>query len=522
MAVQPGLTMVIVLVIAALQCSHGADEVVTLGAAPESRLMIIRKQMHKAVVNEIAKRDAQKIFEERKVKAKKIETAELVKGGKDAQLKVAAHLVAPEGVAKIKHDIKNNVETLMKQKEKAEDDKAAKEQVAAMVKGAMSKSRATAELVKEEKEGVENVEKAEEMHAAKETLEADVPNPDKITEEKLEEETRKTIESTTKNATDAVLAKVSSPEEKLAIKEAMHGIMTKAVDTAAEQVSENVAKQVVFHHTYAPNGTLVETKMETPEDMKAVKRANDAAAAETEKAKEMEAEKQKLDKQAKADQGDPEKELEDKSDEAKAEEKAEIARQAVRDIQKDEANPKDDTAAKLQVTKTKAKVKIIGREAHKQAEAAHEKMQKGEVARKFEKMMNKKMKQVARQNAKVIKESASKSEEIARLKAEKVRRKAQHMENKAERQAERVERQTKEDAEDENGPAAKAAKQKAEVEAEAANKKVKPMSGTASDKNPLSGPWGRLEANGGIHVHLKVESSQTDPKKRPKMTVETP
>lgn len=283
-----------------------------------------------------------------------------------------------------------------------------------------------------------------------------------------------------------------------------------------------MAKQVVFHHTYAPNGTLVETKMETPEDMKAVKRAHDAAAAEAEKAKEMEAEKQKLDKQAKADQGDPEKELEDKSDEAKAEEKAEIARQAVQDIQKDDANPKDDTAAKLQVTKTKAKVKIIGREAHKQAEAAHEKMQKGEVARKFEKMMNKKMKEVARQNAKVIKESASKSEEIARLKAEKVRRKAQHMENKAERQAERVERQTKEDAEDENGPAAKAAKQKAEAEAEAANKKVKPMSGTASDKSPLSGPWGRLEANGGIHVHLKVESSQTDPKKRPKMTVETP
>jgi len=504
--------------IVGLQFAHGAElgdgQVAMLHGleAKDTPLKQIRKNMHAAVVSEIAKRDAEKIFNERKTKMKKIQTAELVHSAKDAQEKVIAHMTAPEGVAKIKQDIKANVQTIMKQKEVEEDKQEARKQVDAMVHLAIGKSRSTKELVKEAKEGVENVDRAEEMHAAKEALEADVPNPDKVTEEKLQEQTKNTIEKETNKAAAAVAAKVSSPEEKLAIKQAMSGIMAKAVNTAAEQVSEDVAKHIVFHHHYSQNGTLLETKMETPENKQALKKANDVAAQQAMEAKEAEAEKQKLVQEEQLDRTDPEKMLEVKSEADKAEEKAAIAREVVQDIKQTENDPENDTSSKLEVTKTKAKVKVIGQEAHQQAEKAKEKMRKGKVAELFEKKMTKHMKEVAQKNARMIKENAEKKETIARLKAKKIKRQAVRMENKAERQAERVERHADRDKVDsEDLPHVKAAMAKTAL---------KGVRGIASDGQSDTGPWGHLEANGGIHVHVKVESTESDPSKIPKMTVE--
>merc|ERR1711998_222221 len=287
-----------------------------------------------------------------------------------------------------------------------------RKQVAAMMKSAMKQSKSTKELMDVAKEGVNNIDKAEEMHAAKEEMEAEVPSPQKITEEKVQETTQKTIEGQISKVTEAVAAKVSSPEEKLAIREAMKGVMAKAVNTAANQVSENVAKQVVFHHKYTKNGTLLDTKMETPEDEKAMEHANTVATQEAVKAKEMEAEKQKLQDEANAENADPGKAIEEKSEADKAEEKAEIARQVVKDIQKTESNPEDDTPAKLEVTKTKAKVKVIGREAHRATEKAKDEMREAKVEERFSKKMTKHMKEVAHESAKMVKENAEKKEEI--------------------------------------------------------------------------------------------------------------
>merc|ERR1711939_1148101 len=461
-------------------------------SASESPLMHMRAQMHSAVVKEIAKRDARRIFKERKEKEQEFD----YKQKTEALEKAVPDYDKPETRAQIAGDVAKEVKTQMKKKEAEADKAEAKKRVEAMVKQAEGKHKSTETLVEEEKQGIKNVDKKEEMKAAMEAMKPETAEQKaQKNAKKVAEATKQALEHETNAASDAVVAKVKSPFAKEAVKEAMKGIMTKAMERVADQVGTDVANHVHFHHYYAKNGTHVESKMETPSDTKAISRAEEEKSKEEVEAKTMEAEEQKLKAEAVSGKDGPAQVLEEKSDAQKDKEKAEVAKEAVREIESAEKDPENDTAAKLTMVKTRAKVKVIGKEAKVESDKAQEKMQKGKVSELFSKKMTKHMKEVSRKNAEMVKENAEKKERIAFLEAEKVRRKASRMQNRAERQAERVERNARHDAEH-NGLPQSAAKQN--------NKTIKPVTGTATAK-PMSGPWGRVEASGGIHVHVQVE-----------------
>jgi len=396
----------------------------------------------------------------------------------------------------------------MKKKETEADKEEAKKIVETMVKVAEGNHTSTKTLVEDQIRGIKNVDKKEEMKAAKEAMKPETA------EQKTEENAKMVTDATkqamrheTNAATNAILAKVSSPFAKQAVKDAMKSIMSKAMDKVAKQVGTDVENHVHFHHYYADNGTHIERKMETASDAKAMSKAEEEKQEEMVKAKTMEAEEQKLKAEAMSGKDGPAKVLEVKSAEEKDKERAEIAKEAIKEISSVEKDPENNVASKLSLVKTQAKVKVIGKEAKAENKKAHEKVQKGKEAEIFSKKMTKHMKEVARRNSELLKENAEKKARVAFLESEKIRRKASRTQNRAERQAERVERKAQHNAESTALPNS-SIKQK--------SKTVKYASETATlaHGHPTTtrnmGPWGRVEASGGIHVHVQVEHKKDE------------
>merc|ERR1711937_146065 len=133
------------------------------------------------------------------------------------------------------------------------------------------------------------------------------------------------------------------------------------------------------------------------------------------------------------------KEAKKKAKEAKkVAEKLAIAKETKKQLKK-EAEKKTGAAgneqAKLSIVKTSAKVKILQKEAARQAKIAEKWTLKAKPHELKSKKLTRESKEIAAKNAKMVKEIAKKDVRRARQTARKIKRKAARMANKAQRQA---------------------------------------------------------------------------------------
>merc|ERR1719230_2486149 len=99
-----------------------------------------------------------------------------------------------------------------------------------------------------------------------------------------------------------------------------------------------------------------------------------------------------------------------------------IAKEEVKELKAETAGGKSDTAAKIALVKTAAKVKVVQHEASDAATEANEKIEKGKVSEIKAKKLTARSKEIAKKNAEKVKEMAKKltarSKEIAKKNAE--------------------------------------------------------------------------------------------------------
>merc|ERR1719178_204320 len=113
-----------------------------------------------------------------------------------------------------------------------------------------------------------------------------------------------------------------------------------------------------------------------------------------------------------------------------------IAKEEVKELKAETAGGKSDTAAKIALVKTAAKVKVVQHEASDAATEANEKIEKGKVSEIKAKKLTARSKEIAKKNSEKVKEMAEKRVRAAQRKARSIKRKAGRMASKAERQAE--------------------------------------------------------------------------------------
>lgn len=475
----------------------------------EVDLMTLRKQMHAAVVRVIAKNNARSIIAQRHQEEKKVDAA-VEAHHEEVAKKQDADDLSPSGLAKIRKEVMDETHKKMGELAKSHIKSAADKIVAKWMKKFRKGHKGAKDLVKAAKHGVDKLDVAMEEHAMTEEAISSGKKNEKgdeaakdamIAEDAMDKAAAKAAEGAAK--------RVKSPYAKAAIKLAMKRIMGHAMKKAAAKVETDVSNHVVFTHEYAANGTLIDSKMKMKSTPEQIEKAQEAVDAEKEKEKVTKEEEAKLKKDEKNEKEGSAAQLKTESKIDKMKEEAKIAKETAKEIEDGENNPKSDTMAKMQMTKAAAKVKVINREAESQIEKTNEKINKGKVAKMFAEKMKKHSMELAKKTARHVKEMSEKKRKFAEEQAKSITRKADRMENSAERKADRVEDTARESAEEENDTLSKLKNEKSKnIDPAQLNKK--PKKPTVRLYQPHEGPWGRVQAQGGVHVH--VHTSFDEPK----------
>lgn len=475
----------------------------------EVDLMTLRQQMHEAVVRVIAKRNARALVAERKENEKKVDAA-VEAHHEEVTKKQDADDLSPAGLKKIRKEVMDETHKKMGELAKSHVKAAADKIVAKWMKKFRKGHKGAKDLMKAAKQGVDKLDVAMEEHAmteeaissGKKNKKGDEAAKDAmIAEGAMDEAAAKAAEDAAK--------RVKSPYAKAAIKLAMKRIMGQAIKKAAAKVETDVSNHVVFNHEYASNGTLIESKMKMKATPQQIEKAQEAVDAEKEKEKVIKEEEAKLKKEEKKEKEGSTAQLKTESKVDKMREEAKIAKETAKEIENSENNPQSDTMTKMQMTKAAAKVKVVNKEAESQIEKTNEKINKGKVAKMFAEKMKKHSMEIAKKTARHVKEMSEKKMKFAEEKAKSITRTAERMENSAERKAERVEDTARQNAEEENDTLSSLKDEKSKnIDPAKLNKK--PKKPKVRLYQPHEGPWGRVQAQGGVHVH--VHTSFDEPK----------